>query len=1472
MKKIHVILIVLMLFLVPILRLYPIAPEEEIVIRSVSTPAYTEHAKINVTDNSEFASQGFTGNGILGDPYLLEGVNITDSGTLINIQDTTAYVEIRDCYFSGTTPITKAIELNNADHVTVQGCKFSDVGGANVQSSNNFSFIENEINGTSNFGVYLWSCPFGNISDNMIDGRPIGKQIVLMYSDGSSTNGNTLYNTDISYVSSNSSLISTNEIIEGGHISVSESEYVLVQNNVLIESIGYPAISIWSSSYCNVTSNSVLDCRDEEGTFRVWGSANVILADNIVTITEYSIYTNYGFNVEESSDCLLKNNSASSYLTAGFRVHTSNDITMDNNSAHHNTIGFMTFYANNLYLNNCIADDNEFGFELHLSDNIWVDYCRAEDNTKEGIKIIECNDGSILHTFAFRNGYDGFVIGGVSERTWFWDCQSHSNSRNGFSIELASYTEIWYSHASFNGFNGFEIVSSDYGRFETCGAQYNGDNGYLLDDSNHCIINQCSTSQSTDSGFYLWYVFNITLTEPTSENNGDDGIQIRSSSDILVNGGQFADNGRYGIYVRSSDSVLLEDNEVSGSDTDDILLETSTSCTLSDNVLDLKGLYIKGNLLVHWTHSISDDNLVDLQPIKYYLSQNAMTYDLSSYGQVFLVDCTDIEAHSGSFNNRSVGLALAFSSNCLIYDILTNDCSTGVMIFESDTCSVVSSEFYGSSLYPQVGISSMDTPNTNITGCHFEELFQGIVVDECPSSLFQSNTISDVVGGGFDIGYSPDSVITHNLFTSVNQGTISVKYSERTVIDNNILSQNQSGGISLIWSDYAVLEDNNLTGVGIGIQLFNSMGIRIENNTVFCDNVAIQLYNARDTEIHDNVLNAGLLFESDHLLYWAHEIENNTINGLPLGYFEGLNNTVLNAADFGQVILIGCENVTVIGNNQDEVSIPIYLVSCINVNVSDYHVLNAVGGTKILYSQQCHVQNFSVESFVAAGFYVYESDTITFSGCRASFAENYGFHLYNTENCGIYDSQAWNCTISGAYLQYADNTLIDEFFVTYCGTGLYLYTSDDCSVTSSGIFNNNNGVRILGTSTNNMFYLNELAGNIDHNAWDDTEDPVGNHWDDGIDIGNSWSDYYGGANYTIYGIGGGLDNYPSFHPGYTLPIINPDNQTIFEGVTGRSVTWTCTMQYIQSWMVFVNSSYDSSGNWTGDSLTINLDGLPIGHSIYTLALSPYFGGWYYYVVGVTVLEATTPSIVPEDDMAFWEGSPEQSISWDVTDPYPDWYTIYLNGTVDESLPWDGNDITYLLEGFSAGLYNVTLVVSSESGRISTDTVWVSVLALSVPQIDHHPDLEFEEGSEGKSITWTVSDLYPERFEILINGVLNQTGPWDGSNIIFLLDGFTEGVYNITLIVYSESGPSSTDSAIVTVLPSTSTTTTTTTTIPTTTTTTTTTTTSTETTTTTVTTSTTATSPEEPGPMIILVISVSIGAVVILLIIIMLRKR
>ena len=106
------------------------------------------------------------------------------------------------------------------------------------------------------------------------------------------------------------------------------------------------------------------------------------------------------------------------------------------------------------------------------------------------------------------------------------------------------------------------------------------------------------------------------------------------------------------------------------------------------------------------------------------------------------------------------------------------------------------------------------------------------------------------------------------------------------------------------------------------------------------------------------------------------------------------------------------------------------------------------------------------------------------------------------------------------------------------------------------------------------------------------------------------------------------------------------------------------------------------------------------------------GVYYSYVVSDDI--NPTVSIDSPEGLEFTEGTTGQSLNWNGTDLYPAQYSIYLDGIQIASGSWNSSDeiITVSLDGLAPGMYNYTCVLTDESGNWGSDSVMVTVNALT----------------------------------------------------------------------------------------------------------------------------------------------------------------
>jgi hypothetical protein len=258
------------------------------------------------------------------------------------------------------------------------------------------------------------------------------------------------------------------------------------------------------------------------------------------------------------------------------------------------------------------------------------------------------------------------------------------------------------------------------------------------------------------------------------------------------------------------------------------------------------------------------------------------------------------------------------------------------------------------------------------------------------------------------------------------------------------------------------------------------------------------------------------------------------------------------------------------------------------------------------------------------------------------------------------------------------------------------------------------------------------------------------------------------------------------------PIISnaPTDFTIEHGYTGQSISWTATDAHPDTYTIELQGTGIVAGPtaWTsGNAITYNIpNGFGVGSYIYIVNFTDENNHWITDSVNVTVEDTTDPVItVSPSNFTAEYGYTGQSISWTATDPYPDTYTIELQGTgiVAGPTAWtSGNAISYNIpDGFDVGSYIYIVNFIDDYSNTISDSVNFSVVDTTDPVITVSPsNFTAEYGYTGQSISWTATDIYPDTYTIELQGTGIVAGPtaWTSGNAITynIPDGFDVGSY------------------------------------------------------------------------------------------------
>jgi hypothetical protein len=179
--------------------------------------------------------------------------------------------------------------------------------------------------------------------------------------------------------------------------------------------------------------------------------------------------------------------------------------------------------------------------------------------------------------------------------------------------------------------------------------------------------------------------------------------------------------------------------------------------------------------------------------------------------------------------------------------------------------------------------------------------------------------------------------------------------------------------------------------------------------------------------------------------------------------------------------------------------------------------------------------------------------------------------------------------------------------------------------------------------------------------------------------------------------------YNQFYP----TIDQPSAITYVIGSTGNSITWHPSSLVPDHYTVSVNGSSPMSYSWNGSAITYSVDGLSMGTYSVNCTVYDTNNLSATSVVTVTVLPLA-PKIDQPSPVTYVAGATGNNITWNPSSQIPESYTISVNGSSPTSYSWNGQAITYSVDGWSPGTYAVNCTVYDALGRSASSTVTVTV--------------------------------------------------------------------------------------------------------------------------------------------------------------------
>ena len=266
----------------------------------------------------------------------------------------------------------------------------------------------------------------------------------------------------------------------------------------------------------------------------------------------------------------------------------------------------------------------------------------------------------------------------------------------------------------------------------------------------------------------------------------------------------------------------------------------------------------------------------------------------------------------------------------------------------------------------------------------------------------------------------------------------------------------------------------------------------------------------------------------------------------------------------------------------------------------------------------------------------------------------------------------------------------------------------------------------------------------------------------------------------------------------TVPsVTSPADKTYESGSIGNIISWTIGDVNPSVYSVTRNGTSLGTNSWTNKTINLQIDGLSIGTYEFTITVYDEVGNSASDTIIVTVIDSIVPSVTNPTDITYELGSTGHTIIWTIGDVNPDMFTITSNGVTLETVSWTNETISLSINSLPVGSYEYNITVYDSAGNYIVDTVIVTVIDTISPVINGTTSLNYQFGSTGNNLEWTVGDIDPGVYNVTMNGTVYTTiTTWTNGTISVKVDNLAIGIYNFTIFLYDSSGNVATTTAIV----------------------------------------------------------------------------
>lgn len=492
--------------------------------------SYEEHSTIEIISDGDFAAQAssenWDGDGSFDTPYIIEGYNITDDNTCIQITDVSVYFIIRNCFINSSTgPSDPGIYLYNAPHARV----------------------ENTIVTWHTYAIYAQDCP-DIVIDNCLTTQSFANTIWIITSDRA--------------------VLSNCQIYDNGfRVYIQSSDNATIYNNEIHDNY-WQGLMIETSDFLNISSNTV-ENNGYEG-IRLDICNNATIYDNDIGENGYVDGNKAGLYLSNVEDSLIEANRVWNNSQYGISLETSSHNWIKDNEVFDDP--YVGIYGH-LSIGNDVTGN-------YITDNGWT-----LPPYGSGIYTDSCQYWSIEENQIYNNGYTGIHLMGESDFNEIKNNQIFNSTMDGiygndaYHINVTG-NDIWYNGGGSYGC-GIYVDISIYWQIEDNRIWDNIEDGIHFEDCDYCTVLNNEIWDNWEDGIEYISGGDSIIQGNTIHHNEEYGIDINLDSSANITDNLIYDNA-VGIGVEYSGGSWVYGNDIGWNYIDNAIC--SSSIYWDDNV------------------------------------------------------------------------------------------------------------------------------------------------------------------------------------------------------------------------------------------------------------------------------------------------------------------------------------------------------------------------------------------------------------------------------------------------------------------------------------------------------------------------------------------------------------------------------------------------------------------------------------------------------------------------------------------------------------------------------------------------------------------------------------------------------------------------------------------------------------------------------------------------------------------------